>query len=145
VQRGDAVPLVIHGTEAKPTHVLPAPSAKPADGHNAAIADEQTLIVKPSACTQPASAIQIVYTNSDHAPHMAELRVNGQDPTRILFPPTGPTAGSIWIQALLDRTGKKNAENNRLSFSTPIGPAPQIEYLDVYPNKTCSEGTAAKP
>ena len=145
VQRGDTVLLIVHGTEAKPMRVVPAPVAKPTTNHNPALAEEHSFLVKSLGCAQPASAIQIVYTNPGNSPRMAELRVNGQDATRILFPPTGATAGSIWIEALLDRAGGARVENNRLSFSTPIGPAPQIQSLSVYPNKMCAGGSSATP
>ena len=145
VQRGDAVLLIVHGTDAKPARILPAPGTKPTYVHNSAISDEQTFIVKPPACTLPDTAIEIVYTNPDTSPRMAELRVNGQDATRILFPPTGPVAGSIWIQALIDRSGGKDTENNRLNFSKPNGAGPQIEFLNAHPNGVCVEGSSAKP
>lgn len=145
VNQGDAVLLLIRGTEARAARISSLPAAKSTAGGNSVTADEQTFIVKPSVCAQPAAAIEINYTNPDSTPRMAELRVNGQNPTRILFPPTGAAAGSIWIQALLDKSGEKISENNRLNFSTPVGAAPQIEFISVHPNKLCAGDSPAKP
>jgi hypothetical protein len=76
---------------------------------------------------------------------MAELRVNGQDATRILFPPTGNAVGSIWIQAALNMAGAKETGNNLMNFSTPTGPAPQIESILLYGNGICEEGWQKTP
>jgi hypothetical protein len=62
------------------------------------------------------AAIQISFANADKTPSSAELRVNGQNGTKIVFPSTGENGepGAVWIQATMDRTETKNS----LTFST---------------------------
>jgi hypothetical protein len=70
--------------------------------------------------------VRITYKNSGNSPRYAELRVNGQGPTRIAFPPTGPGPGSISIMALLDQP---NA--NVLRFSASEDTPPLIDAITV--------------
>ena len=74
------------------------------------------------------AAIQISYTNRDPLAHAAELRVNGQNGTRIVFPPTGSEgAGAIWIEASLDWPGPRNS----LTFATDCSSEPEIEAITL--------------
>lgn len=145
VQRGDAVLLIVRGTEAKATRVLPAEAAKAGGGLNPVTANEVTFKFKPSTCGQSFTSIQIIYKNPDQAPRMAELRVNGQDATRILFPPTGTADGSIWIQSALNSAEAQEFGNNLMNLSTPTGSAPQIESILVYGNGMCEGGGQKTP
>ena len=145
VQHGEAVLLIVRGIEAKATRVLPAQPIRGAAGLNPATESVATFKFKPSTCGQSFASIQIVYKNPEQAPRMAELRVNGQDATRILFPPTGNAVGSIWIQAALNLAGAKETGNNLMNFSTPTGPAPQIESIFLYGNGICEEGGQKTP
>ena len=137
VQRGDAVLLAVSGTDAKATRILSAPVVKAATNPSPATAGEVAFRFKPSTCGQSVDAIQIVYKNSDPSSRMAELRVNGQDATRILFPPTGAAAGSIWIQADLNSAEAKENGNNLMNFSTSAAPALQIESILLHANGIC--------
>jgi hypothetical protein len=71
--------------------------------------------------------VLIAYLNPDKAAHYAELRVNGQDPTAIAFPPTGPAAGAVVIQTTLDRADGGNV----LTFSADHDSMPAIETIAV--------------
>jgi hypothetical protein len=137
VQRGDAVLLMVRGTEAKFTRILPVATAGSGPKNNPEAPSEQTFSIKPSSCGQAFAAIRIVYKNTNPAPSAAELRVNGQDTTRIEFPPTGADEGAIWIEARLDRNGPKSIENNTMNFSTSAGPLPQIESIYLQQSEDC--------
>jgi hypothetical protein len=145
VQRGDTVLLIVRGTEAKSTRVLPMPAIKRGTRLDSATANEATFRFKTSTCGQSFASIQVVYRNPDQASRMAELRVNGRDATRILFPPTGAAEGSIWIQTALNSAEAKESETNLMKFSTPTGPAPQIESILLYTNGICEGGGQTTP
>lgn len=72
--------------------------------------------------------IQIVYRNSDQAPEYASLSVNGEETTRIAFPPTGGADGYVWIQSALPAS----PAGNNLTFSAICGPKPAIESITVH-------------
>ena len=74
----------------------------------------------------PWAQVRITYKNSGNSPGYAELRVNGQGPTRIAFPPTGPGPGSISIMAQFDQS---NA--NVLRFSASEDTPPLIDAITV--------------
>jgi len=137
VQRGDAVLLMISGSEVQPTRILPPATSRTIHGQNSASASEQRFIIRNSTCSEAISAVEIVYTNPDALPRTAEMRVNGENATRIVFPPTGAAQGAIWIQTLLNRAGPKSPENSVMSFSTSVGAVPQIESTSLYRNEMC--------
>jgi hypothetical protein len=71
--------------------------------------------------------VQIAYMNPDKASRYAELRVNGQGPTAIAFPPTGLAAGAVVVQAMLDRAD----DGNVLTFSADHDAMPAIQSISV--------------
>ena len=113
VPANDAVLLLVHGTEPKPSVYKPAaPPAGP-------------LRFTHVASHAPIARVQITYANAGSATRFAELRVNAQTATRIAFPPTGSAPGAITIQALLDHAGP----NNTLQFSTTAASKPAIQSI----------------
>ena len=145
VQKGDAVLLVIHGTEAKSTRILPAPGANSMIDKTAALQNEWTFRFTALPCDEPIAAIQVNYENPGASTRFAELRANGQTPTRIAFPPTGDAVGAVWIQVLVDRpqTGAKG--DNVLRFSSFTALAPQIDSISLNQNRLCPGSAAATP
>jgi hypothetical protein len=117
VPAADAVLLLVHGAETPATTYVPALSEQ----HDFAFQNVHSRF--------PVARLQIQYANPGNTPRFAELRVNGQDATKIAFPPTGNenALGTIVIEAAMDgRDGK-----NRFSFSSPNGPAPAIRSITV--------------
>ncbi len=102
VAAGDAALLVMKGKES------PAVSYRPESAKDASGCKGCELTFARVASRAPWARIRIEYRNPDSTAHYAELRVNGQGPTAIAFPPTGAQAGSISIMAQLDRTGAAN-------------------------------------
>jgi hypothetical protein len=130
VPGGDAVMLLVLGSEAKLTSYRAGGSGSQATGeHGVTIGKDQPLDFTNVASRARIARIRVTYTNPDRGPRIAELRVNGQVATRIAFPPTGSdnTAGTITIESLLDRAGA----NNVLSFSTSCDPGPSIESISL--------------
>ena len=130
VPASDAVLLLIHGAEAKPTVYGASGSAKEAaEGHGVSLTKDRPLSFTHVSSRTPIARIQIAYINPGNRTRIAELRVNGQIATRIAFPPTGGSkaAGVLWIQSLLDHAGA----NNVLSFSALCDPGPAIESIAV--------------
>lgn len=121
VPSNDATLLIVHGSEGKPRTYAPA-------GSDGVRKDPEIDFVHVASRTRVAR-VRILYTNADKAPRIAELRVNGQIPTRIAFPPTGSekVTGAIWIEALFDREGA----HNTLSFSPLPGPTLMIQSIAV--------------
>lgn len=115
----DALLVLISGTEDRMEHYSPAEAGAVLRGHPVRFANvhSQSRIAR----------VQIAYRNPDPAPRFAELRVNGQTATRIAFPPTGKTAGTIWIQSVFDRDHGSNV----LDFSTTCDPGPAIQSIAV--------------
>ncbi|HUV70505.1 MAG TPA: alpha-galactosidase [Terracidiphilus sp.] len=136
VQRGDAILLIVRGAEGKMTRIGPMLGNKAIRERSSVFAREQTFRFTSAACDQPYAQIHIAYSNPDASPRTAELRTNGQDATRIAFPPTGTAGGIIWIQALLNGAGQENV----LSFSTPNGSNPHIESIFLHRNEACGGG-----
>jgi hypothetical protein len=125
VPAGDAVLVVVHGTDLPATPYKPdkpaASSAKPP-----LTCRDCDLTFSNVASRVPWARVRITYRNSGTTPRYAVLRVNGQGPTAIAFPPTGPGPGSISIMALLDRP---NA--NVLCFSASEETPPLIDAITV--------------
>ncbi len=75
------------------------------------------------------TAVEIAYLNSGDAPELAELRINGQMPTVVAFPPNAAdqTAGKVTIEARLDEA------DNVLTFSAvgAAGRMPRIDSINV--------------
>jgi hypothetical protein len=124
VRKGDAVLLLVSGTEAAMKTYEPAPN-----GGDAGATGQPAIRFEHVAGRQRMARIQIRYTNSAAAPAYASLQVNGQISTSIAFPPTGVHGlGFVWVNANLDRNGSDNV----LTFSTDCGsPRPGIQSLAV--------------
>jgi hypothetical protein len=125
VPAGDAVFLLIRGHEEKLTTYTAARLA--ANTQESPVLKDHPLTFTHVSSRFGIARIQITYINPGRTTRIAELRVNGQIATRVAFPPAGSnsTAGAIWIQSLLDRSGA----NNVLTFSTPCDPGPTIESI----------------
>ncbi len=129
VQRGDAVLLLVRGTDAKWTSVTPRAG--------------QSFTIKTSKCDQSFAPVQILYKNSGEAAAYAELRVNGQMPTRIAFPPSGAAEGIVWAQIQVELPSSGDSEDNVLRFSQLGGTALQVESIKIPRTGPCSVATAA--
>ncbi|MGH9605310.1 MAG: alpha-galactosidase [Terracidiphilus sp.] len=127
VAAGDAVLLLVRGTEGKMTHYEAAGAAVTPVRGFAALAKDQPLSFTGVASRARMAAIEVVYTNPDKSPRFAQLRTNGQDATRIAFPSTGGAEGAIWIQASLDRAGAANV----LTFSAVCATGPAIKSISA--------------
>jgi len=115
VPAADAVLLIVHGAETPAATYAPKSTG------------EHGSVFENVGSRYPVARVQIAYANGGKTPRFAELRVNGQDATKIAFPPTGGEGvlGSIFIETVMDgREGK-----NRLEFSTPSGAAPAIRSI----------------
>jgi hypothetical protein len=123
----DAVMLLVTGQEIAPTRFVPEEVESPQTQSVATTCSNAkefrfTHVLSRSKVT----AIQILYANNDKVAHGAELRVNGQNGTRIVFPLAGEDAGGeIWIQALLDLPGAANT----ITVAADCGVALRIEAL----------------
>jgi hypothetical protein len=125
VPPGDAVLLVVKGTETQSTRYQP----DRATAHSAQAplsCRDCDLTFSNVASRAQWARVRITYRNSGATPRYAVLRVNGQGPTAIAFPPTGPAPGSISIVVLLDRP---NA--NVLRFSASEDTPPLIDAITV--------------
>jgi hypothetical protein len=117
VQDGDAVMLLVKGEEGAMSRYRAEELNQPATGNLATTClggrDFRFTGVESKSGI---AAIQISFANADKTPSSAELRVNGQNGTKIVFPSTGENGepGAVWIQATMDRTETKNS----LTFST---------------------------
>ncbi len=130
VPPGDAVLLLVRGRERnRARYATPLTARQGPDMHGASVSKDHPLTFTHVSSRARIARIEIAYTNSGDATVFAELRVNGQTATRIAFPPTGSdnSAGVIWIQSLLDRSGPDNV----LSFSAPCDPGPNIESISL--------------
>ena len=107
VPAGDALLLLVKGA------ALPSTSFKPDSAASGACRGCEVSFSHVSARSSWAR-IRIAYRNPSNEPRYAELRVNGQDPTAIAFPPAGAGVGEISVLARLDRTGAANV----LTFSS---------------------------
>lgn len=123
VQRGEAVLLVVKGTDESWT--------------SATVASGQVFTLKASKCDQPIAPVQIVYRNPDAKPAYAELRVNGQMPTRIAFPSAGTGQAVVWVQVQLDLPTQSVSARNMLRFSALNGAGLKIETIRVPRSRAC--------
>ena len=122
VKSGDAVLLVVNGTD------LASASFKPEGvGPGRPLCHGCDYRFSRVGAHSDWARIRIIFTNPDKAPRFAELRVNAQDATRILFPPTGTIPGAVTVQALFDKHGAANA----LTFSPDRDMMPAIAAIDV--------------
>jgi hypothetical protein len=125
VPPGDAVLVLVQGTEMRSTAYQPDPA--PRNSKNATLMCRDCDLTFSKVASRAAWAqVRITYKNSGNSPRYAELRVNGEGPTRIAFPPTGPGPGSISIMTQLDQP---NA--NVLRFSASEDTPPLIDAITV--------------
>lgn len=141
VSAGDAALLVIHGVDGKASRYEASSSvnefeggasAEPcpacSNGRSVLIGGLKSLTFK-IAPLRGAKFVQISYINRTNHPQTVELRVDGQLPTRILFPPTGEEVqvGSIMIEVESKQAGSVST----LSFLSPDAPGPALISLSV--------------
>jgi hypothetical protein len=128
VQRGDAVLLVVRGTEQRWTSITPG--------------TDHSFALKATRCDQPVEPVQILYKSPGSKAAYAELRVDGQTPTRIAFPASGTASAVVWIQVNLDLPPAEGSKTNLLRFSPLSGEAPQIESIKVPRTGPCTPAPA---
>lgn len=121
----DAAMILVDGQEGPAKQHDPSPAQETAGEAG----DHDLVRFADVQSRSPMARILITYNNPDAADRYAELRVNGQVATRIAFPSTGSAgaAGSVWIQANLDRSGA----HNQLIFSDVCQPGPTIRSIAV--------------
>jgi hypothetical protein len=122
VPAGDAVMLTVKGKEGASTRYEKADRANAAWGEN-------SISFKGVTSASRSAYIRIAYINGDPAPRRADLRVNGQVPSRIAFPSTGGehAVGSVTVEAPLETSGREN----RLTFSSAGKGGPEIQWIDL--------------
>jgi hypothetical protein len=129
VPADDAVMLVAKGEEREIVRYQPDAAASPSERNvltDCTNGKEFRFERLPSGTK--VEAIQIVYVNSDSVAHAGELRVNGQNATRIVFPPGDGKANEVvWVQAVLDRV----QTTNTLTITTDCGTSTQIESIGL--------------
>ncbi|HEY1896253.1 MAG TPA: alpha-galactosidase [Terracidiphilus sp.] len=129
VPPGDAVLLIVQGAEMPPTPYRPDPATQHSANAPLTCRDCDLIFSKVASRT-PWARVRISYRNPGKSPRYAVLRVNGQSPTAIAFPPTGPGPGlgpgSISIMAQLDPS-----DANVLRFSASEETPPQIDAISV--------------
>jgi hypothetical protein len=146
VQRGDAVLLIVQGTDRGWTPILPAANSK--TGRVTESREEQRFNFDSSPCDPSVAAAQIVYRNPDTSSRFAEVRANEQLPKRIAFPPTGVDSGRVWIQIGLPiwvrgtfpgPTLPKGTERakNTWTFSPVGGDARKVESILLQLDASC--------
>jgi hypothetical protein len=141
VSAGDVALLVIRGVDGKATQYQASSSVNefeggastepcPACSHGSSvlIGGLKSLTFK-IAPLRGAKFVQISYINRSNRPQIAQLRVDGQLSTRILFPPTGEGVqpGNIMIEVESKQAGSVSS----LSFLSPDAPGPALISLSV--------------
>jgi hypothetical protein len=135
VPAGDALLLLVQGTEAPSTDYPPDTVKPPAAAAPVPPASKSTAATFSHVTSRfPIARVRITYTNPDKATRFVELRVNGQPPTRIAFAPTGADiSAELSVEAVLKTGGAENS----LVFS-PLGeprpvsePGPAIQSITL--------------
>lgn len=121
----DGVLLIVKGTQGSFRHYEPAAKQPQELLDNR---DIETLFTGVAAPEGDWAQIRLLYKNTSPAAQLADLWVNDQVATRVVFPPTCTSEGSVWIEAYLDRP----RENNALSFATGIADRIDIDQIDVH-------------
>jgi len=142
VAAGDAVFLVVRGTDAKATpyeaasriNVLEggatAESCKScSSGQKVSLGGEKLLTFRITPIKKP-TYVQIHYTNLSPEPVPGQLRVDGQIPVNISFPPTGSggEVGSVTIEVESNQTGP----HSTLTFTAPCVTGAALESISVF-------------
>jgi hypothetical protein len=143
VPAGDATLLIVRGTDAipmpyeaaAPTNQLaaaatPQPCNSCRSGRSVKVGGEGSLtfLVQP---IHQSSFVRIRYLNPGEIPVIGQLSVDGQLPTNILFPPTGPDddIGIITIEV----EPSQSEQSSKLSFSC-ASPNLSFESISVLPD-----------
>jgi alpha-galactosidase len=141
VPAGDAMLLLVRGTDAKETNYAAVSPANIltggataelcgtcASGRSVALGGEKTLTFKIAPFQRPIF-VQIHYINPSGTPLTAQLRVGDSISTNVLFPPAGAVdqVGSITVEVEPGYAGKQSA----LVFSSPCATGPALESVSV--------------
>jgi hypothetical protein len=141
VPAGDAVFLIARGTDAKPTLYEAASRTNVLDGgataesckscssrQKVSLGGEKSLTFRIAPIKKP-TFVQIHYINMSPDPIPGQLRVDGQLPVNISFPPTGEggEVGSITIEVESNQTGAHSI----LTFTAPCITGPALESISV--------------
>ncbi len=121
VPANDAVMLVIQGSEGK--------AARYQAGSWSETGNERSLTFSNVAAMGQIGYLQIAYTNGEKTPIVAELRVNGQDATKVAFPSTGggKAVGTVTVMTDLNSSGKTNT----VAFSAPCRNGLALDSISV--------------
>jgi len=141
IPASDAVMLIIRGTDREAVRYDAASSANELSGGAAAerckdcsggrsitIGGKKSLNFR-IAPIKGSAYIQISYINRNKNPLSAELSVNGQIPTNILFPPTGD--GEVVGTVTIEVESTQAAKESTLSFTSPCEKGPDLESISV--------------
>jgi len=141
VPANDAVFAVIHGTDLRPARYAAVSAldqhsegAKPeacrqcSRGRAVAVGGQKSLTFKIPPLTKPAF-VQIDYINRTSHPLSAQLKVDGQLPTNVLFPPTGG-AGEVGV-ITVEIESNATVSRCELTFSYEGAASPSIESISV--------------
>lgn len=121
----DGLLLIIRGSEGGFAHYKPAVAE---DSGEKAPSDSETVFHSVAQIHSPFAQVRVDYINPSRNTQVIDLHVNAETVTRVAFPPTGTGTASVWLQAKLDRPGKRNT----LSFAASPQSALTIESIDVH-------------
>lgn len=132
----DAVLLVVQGRDRSPNvyrasaqvnHLLdsglPIACKECSSEQPVAIEGATTLVFENVKSSAASAYAQVAYANRSGATIVAEMRVNGQDATKVAFPPTG--AGRLGVVAL-ELNLANSSGGNSIEFSAPYACAPAL-------------------
>jgi hypothetical protein len=143
VPGGDATLLVIRGSDAKATRYEAASRANELgggaapeacnacpSGRSVSVGGERSLAFRIPPLTR-STFVQIHYVNRSAHPLIAQLSVDGEMPTNILFPPTGGggEVGTVTIEV----ESRQARSKSTLTFSSPGAAGPAIESVSLLP------------
>jgi hypothetical protein len=126
VQAGDAAFFRVHGSEVTATR-YDAPSSA-SRKVTTGVKESLSFVVAPISGV---ALVHIAYQNRSGQPRIAQLRVDGQTPTNILFPPTGKAQriGSVTCEVKSDHSGPSSI----LAFSSLNSVIPILKSISVQP------------
>jgi len=146
VAGGDAILLVIRGTDLTPTRyqaassasdwssenaIQPSKSASKSGGNHRGVMlkREESLTFRVQPLRKP-TLVQIFYLNSGETSVIAQLRVDGQLPTNIRFPTTGQgQIGVLTLEVESSQFGKESTLSFSCSFCTGL----LVDSISVFP------------
>lgn len=141
VPADDVAVLVVSGRDGQVVHyqadsrqnefdggAAPAACGNCSDGQSVTIGGTKQVIFKNVESSAIRTFVQVTYTNVSGAPIIAELRVNGQDATKVAFPPTtGQHPETIALELNLKGPDKQNV----LDFSASCSKDVALESIAV--------------